>query len=150
MILSANPGLNPMKIRNILRQTSSNSPNPNSKIGWGTINAWVAIQTALTTSIEPGSTNIPSGFLLGQNHPNPFNPSTTIPFSLNKAASISIKVFDMSGRKVATIVNNRLFNPGEVNFAFNASEYGLSSGVYFYILLADGAMVDAKKMILLK
>ena len=150
MILSANPGLNPMKVRDVLRQTSGNSQNPNSQIGWGTVNAWNGIQLALTTSIDPGSGNIPAGYTLGQNYPNPFNPETTIPFSLDRQSMVSMKLFDMSGREVATVFNNRFFNPGQIDFPFNAASYGLSSGVYFYVMIAEGALVGARKMILLK
>lgn len=150
LILSANPNLNPMKVRDILRQTSGNSQNPNSKIGWGTVNAWSAVQLALTTSIGPGSGNIPSGYSLGQNYPNPFNPATTIPFALSQPSTVSMKVYDVSGKEVATIFNNRAFGAGEVSFSFNASSYGLTSGVYFYVLFANGALIDAKKMVLVK
>lgn len=150
MILSANNGLNPMKVRDILRQTSGNSQNPNSLIGWGTLNTWNAIQLALTTSIDPGSGNIPSGYTLGQNYPNPFNPQTTIPFTLERQANVSMKLYDMSGREVATVFNNRFFNPGQIDFPFNAGSYGLSSGVYVYVMIADGALVGARKMLLLK
>lgn len=150
MVLSANPGLNPMKVRDVLRQTSGNSQNPNSQIGWGTVNAWNGIQVALTTSINPGSGNIPAGYTLGQNYPNPFNPETTIPFSLERQSMVSMKLFDMSGREVATVFNNRFFNPGQIDFPFNAGAYGLSSGVYFYVMIAEGALVGARKMILLK
>lgn len=150
LILSANPNLNPMKVRDILRQTSGNSQNPNSKIGWGTVNAWSAVQLALTTSIGPGSGNIPSGYSLGQNYPNPFNPATIIPFALSQPSTVSMKVYDVSGKEVAIIFNNRAFGAGEVSFSFNVSSYGLTSGVYFYVLFANGALIDAKKMVLVK
>src|SRR5690606_12948682 len=87
MILQANPTLTPMQVRDILRQTSSNSSSPNSLIGWGTINAWNAIQLARTTSVDPISGNIPSNYKLGQNVPNPFNPTTSIPVTLTRGAN---------------------------------------------------------------
>lgn len=146
MILQANPTLTPMQVRDILRQTSSNSSSPNSLIGWGTINAWNAIQLARTTSVDPISGNIPSDYKLGQNVPNPFNPATSIPVTLTRGANISIKVFDMAGREAATIT--RFLNAGTAEVPFNGA--GLSSGVYFYALIVDGAFVEAKKMMLMK
>ena len=146
MILQANPTLTPMQVRDILRQTSSNSSSPNSLIGWGTINAWNAIQLARTTSVDPISGNIPSNYKLGQNVPNPFNPTTSIPVTLTRGANISIKVFDMAGREAATI--SRFLNAGAAEVPFNGA--GLSSGVYFYALIVDGAFVEAKKMMLMK
>lgn len=150
MIIQANPSLNPMKIRGVLRTTASNSNNPNSLIGWGTINAWDAIQLALTTSIDPISGNLPDGYSLGQNYPNPFNPMTTIPFSVNKSSVVSLKIYDMSGKEVVTLLNNSAIQPSVQNIQFNTAAIGLSSGVYFYSLIVDGAVVDTKKMILMK
>ncbi len=150
MIIQANPSLNPMKIRGVLRTTASNSNSPNSLIGWGTINAWEAIQLALTTSIEPNSGNLPEGFSLGQNYPNPFNPMTTIPFSVNKSSVISLKIFDISGKEVATLLDNASIQPSVQNIQFNSAAIGLSSGVYFYSLIVDGAAAETKKMILMK
>lgn len=146
LILQANPTLTPMQVRDILRQTSSNTFTPNSFVGWGTVNAWDAIRIARTTSINPISGNVPDGYTLGQNHPNPFNPTTSIPVTLNRGANVSIKVFDMAGREAATIT--RFLNAGTAEVPFNGA--GLSSGVYFYALLVDGSFVEARKMILMK
>ena len=89
--------------------------------------------------------NPPSQFQLG-NYPNPFNPATTIRFSLPRAQRVTLKVFDMIGREVATLLNDRL-EPGQFEVAFNAA--GLSSGVYVYRLQA-GDFGTAKSMVLLK
>jgi serine protease AprX len=148
MLLQANPTLTPMQVRDILRQTSSNSFTPNSLVGWGLINAWDAIVIARTTSIDPISGNIPNDYTLGQNVPNPFNPATVIPIELKKGGNVTIKVFDMAGRESATI--NRFFNAGTAEIQFNASQYGLSSGVYFYAMIVDGNFVQARKMMLVK
>ena len=92
-------------------------------------------------------------FLLEQNYPNPFNPSTTIkysiPFVVNEYFSFSnttLKVFDILGREVATLVNKQQ-NAGNYEVIFNASN--LSSGVYFY-RLQSGNFVETKKLILLR
>jgi len=75
--------------------------------------------------------SIPKDFTLYQNYPNPFNPSTTIRILLPKREHVTLKVFDVLGREVATLINGEL-NPGEHSVVFNAK--GLASGVYFYRL----------------
>lgn len=87
-------------------------------------------------------------FTLDQNYPNPFNPSTTISFNLKKKASVSLKIFDITGRLVKNLINNELTEAGIKSIKYNAS--GLSSGVYFYTLDADGKRIDAKKMVFIK
>ncbi len=85
-------------------------------------------------------------FALSQNYPNPFNPVTQIRFSIPSAGFVNLSVFDLSGRKVAELVNGTS-KAGEYSVDFNAS--GLSSGVYFYRLSA-GNFTEVKKMTLLK
>lgn len=85
-------------------------------------------------------------FELAQNYPNPFNPSTTINFSLAKSSDVSLKVYDMLGKEVATIVNGSM-NQGSHQVTFDASD--LASGLYVYtIRTAD--FVSSKKMMLMK
>jgi hypothetical protein len=89
---------------------------------------------------------IASGFELKQNYPNPFNPSTRIQYQVSNASKVSLKVFDVIGNEVATLVNE--YKPaGNYEVELNAEE--LSSGVYFYKLQADN-LVETKKMILLR
>ncbi|MBN1632663.1 MAG: T9SS type A sorting domain-containing protein [Ignavibacteria bacterium] len=85
-------------------------------------------------------------FSLNQNYPNPFNPATQIRFSIPAAGRVDLSVYDLSGRKVAELVNS-VKTRGEYVVDFNAS--GLSSGVYFYRLSA-GNFSEVKKMTLLK
>jgi hypothetical protein len=85
-------------------------------------------------------------FALHQNYPNPFNPSTTFSFSLPSKSFVTVKVFDLIGREVATIVNEEL-QAG--NYSRQWVAEGLSNGVYFYRLQA-GKFVETKKLILLK
>jgi hypothetical protein len=85
-------------------------------------------------------------FDLSQNYPNPFNPTTTFQFTLGSAADVSLKAFDLLGREVATIVNER-FSAGTHSRQWNAS--ALASGIYFYTLKAD-KYSSTKKLILLK
>jgi beta-N-acetylhexosaminidase len=89
--------------------------------------------------------NLPNGYHLS-NFPNPFNPSTTIRFSLPRQSFVLLKIFDLLGREVATLVNEEK-NIGSYNVEFTASD--LPSGVYFYRLQA-GSFAKIKKMILLK
>lgn len=94
---------------------------------------------------------LPNTFALEQNHPNPFNPSTTISFSLPLEAKVNIKLFNMLGQEVAKITEGN-FQAGNHNLQFNANE--LSSGAYIYTLEATGvnseSFKSSKKMLLLK
>lgn len=86
-------------------------------------------------------------YILEQNYPNPFNPSTQIAFSLSKKEAITLEIFDILGKKVATLLTNESKNPGRHLVNFDAVD--LSTGVYFYKMQA-GNMVEMKKMILVK
>ncbi len=88
----------------------------------------------------------PTDFQLEQNYPNPFNPSTTITYQLPTTSNVSLKVFDMLGREVATLVNERQ-NAGQYQVRFDATR--LASGMYFYRLQAGG-YIETKKMMLVK
>lgn len=92
--------------------------------------------------------DIPSTFSLSQNYPNPFNPSTTINYSIASAGNVTLKVYDMLGREVATLVNEYK-QPGNYNSQFSIVNYQLASGVYFYRLQA-GSFSQTKKLILMK
>jgi Ice-binding-like/Secretion system C-terminal sorting domain len=92
----------------------------------------------------------PEVFALSQNYPNPFNPSTTIRYSLEKSGMVSLKVYNILGQEVATLVNDRQ-DAGSYSVPFNTMQgkANLASGVYFYRLDA-GSFVSIKKMILMK
>jgi hypothetical protein len=92
------------------------------------------------------SENLPAIFSLSQNFPNPFNPTTTIKFSLPQAEFVTIKVFDILGNEVE-ILANKVFEAGEHSLTWNAKN--LSSGIYFYNLSSD-KYNETKKMILLR
>ena len=85
-------------------------------------------------------------FYLGQNYPNPFNPSTTIRFRIAESGLVSLKVFDILGREVATLVNE-VKPAGNYEVEFDGGE--LASGIYFYRLKAGG-FTQTRKAILLK
>ena len=89
---------------------------------------------------------VPSKFSLSQNYPNPFNPETKINYSLPVAGNVSIKIFDIAGKEIMQLVNEKQ-DAGFYTVRFNAS--GLSSGTYFYKLTA-GDFSETRKMLLLK
>jgi thermitase len=103
-----------------------------------------AVGVDIVTSV--GSSSIPSQFLLQQNFPNPFNPSTVIRYQIPEFSHVSLKVFDILGREVATLVNEQK-SPGAYTVQWNGS--GVVSGVYLYRLTA-GAFVETKKAVVLK
>jgi hypothetical protein len=103
------------------------------------------IQISGTTNITE-NTNIPYNFVLSQNYPNPFNPSTNIRYTLPQESNVAIKVYDILGREVATLVDEHK-SAGTYNIQFNASI--LSSGIYIYRIVASN-FVQSKKMVLLK
>lgn len=92
------------------------------------------------------SSEVPSGFSLGQNYPNPFNPSTTIKFDIQKSGPVTLKVYDVTGKEVRSLVNEKL-GTGTYEYNFNASN--LNSGVYFYKLVS-GNYSETRKMLLVK
>jgi hypothetical protein len=89
---------------------------------------------------------VPLRFELYNNYPNPFNPATTIDYSIPKTSLVTIKVFDILGREVKTLVNEEKTSG---NYSIKFNESGLASGVYFY-RLQSGDFVSTKKMLLLK
>lgn len=95
---------------------------------------------------EPGTGQLPKSFELGQNFPNPFNPTTAISYKLSALSSVTLKVYDVLGRKVETLVDTRE-NAGNHFVTFNGDK--LASGVYFYTLEAGGVTLR-KKMVLIK
>ena len=88
----------------------------------------------------------PDGYKLSQNYPNPFNPTTNIQFEIREAGDVSLKVYDLTGREVASLVNSRM-SAGEHSVTFDASN--LSSGVYLYVLQANNIRLT-NKMTLIK
>ena len=98
------------------------------------------------TGVETTSSGMPSAYQLSQNFPNPFNPVTTIRYSITKTSNVSLKVFDMLGREVQTLVNT-MQAPGQYSVTLNAQNFG--SGVYFYRLSA-GTFMETKRLMVLK
>jgi hypothetical protein len=95
---------------------------------------------------------VPLKYALFQNYPNPFNPSTTIEFTVPQREHVMLRLFDLLGREVATLVNEEL-HPGKYSVVFDAER--LASGVYFYRLSAFSAsggssFIQTKRMVLIK
>ncbi|MDR3628072.1 MAG: T9SS type A sorting domain-containing protein [Ignavibacteriaceae bacterium] len=114
---------------------------------------WYLIGTVLNkdtlgtiVSVKEISNNLPQKFDLLQNYPNPFNPTTIIEYQLPKGGFATLKIYDILGREVSTLVNG-FRTQGKYSISFNASK--LASGIYFYQLKSNG-FSSIKKMILTK
>jgi hypothetical protein len=115
--------------------------------GWVvTSNGEILHYPTTLTSIEGQPDNSPLELALQQNYPNPFNPTTAIGFSLPTAGYVSLNVYDVLGREVATMVNEEL-SSGNYQRTFSAN--GLASGVYIY-RLRSGSLVQEKRMLLIR
>jgi len=97
--------------------------------------------------IKKISENIPKDYMLYQNYPNPFNPSTKIKFDIPKNSNVILKVYDIMGREVKTIVDNEYLHAGSYEVNFDGTD--ISSGVYFYRFIA-GDYSAAKRMSMIK
>jgi len=107
--------------------------------------------TYLPVGINTISSGVPDKFMLHQNYPNPFNPTTNIKFDIAKTGLVNIRVFDILGREIATLVND-ILQPGFYSVPFSAGEStnnGLASGIYFYKITAS-EYTDIKKMLITK
>ncbi len=130
----------------ILASSSQTSPTALLKGSTGTIRI---VPTSEQPPPPPGGqaeTPVPGEFSLAQNYPNPFNPTTTISYELPKQSQVTLKIFDILGCDVLTLVN-RIEEPGYRSVVFNAQ--GLPSGIYFYRLQA-GNFTETRKLLLLK
>lgn len=98
------------------------------------------------TRITGGENGVPEKYSLGQNYPNPFNPETKIDFTIPQNNLVTIKVYDITGKEVMTLVNKSM-NKGTYTVTFDGTK--LNSGVYFY-KLTSGSYSETKKMIMVK
>lgn len=126
---------NPSYVGSYLSTTSDHYP------------VWTRFKFGIITSNDDEILETPETVTLNQNYPNPFNPSTVISYTLNSSTNVTLNVYDITGRKVATLVNGRQA-AGAQEVSFDASS--LASGMYIYRLqTADGASLT-KKMVLIK
>jgi hypothetical protein len=119
-------------------------------------NKWIGTDAGLAVFKEGGvvsaeensnpKSQLPSHITLYQNYPNPFNPTTTIEFAIPTSGYVSLKVFNITGQEVATLVNKELILG---NHKVEWNPQNLSSGLYFYKLETKG-YIETKKLILMK
>jgi hypothetical protein len=112
------------------------------------LSVWIALVNDTSTVGVPTEEGYASSFALYQNYPNPFNPSTMIRFNVLQREHVVLKVFDVLGREITTLVD-RIVEAGEHTVVFSAWDYHLSSGTYFYRMTA-GSFVQTKKFIILE
>jgi hypothetical protein len=127
-----------------MRLTASRAATPDNQYGWGIVNALAAINYLSPSGA--GSGQNPTSFALDQNYPNPFNPTTTIRFKVPSSTFVSLKVYDILGREVATLVDG-MQQAGSHEVRFHADN--LSSEVYFCRMNA-GEFTATTKLLLAK
>ena len=121
------------KVRHTLGQAvSGSSSNPELVVRHG---FWARKGSGPATAVEDPTPSLPKSTRLDQNHPNPFNPRTTISYALSEEGHVTLNVYDVRGRRVATLVNQTQ-SAGEHSLVFAPED--LASGVYFYQLKAPG------------
>jgi len=113
----------------------------------GEIRGQVGFGGGIVTSVGSIPDVVPASFTLMQNYPNPFNPETVIPFTVSERSLITIKVFDLLGQEVQTLLNETL-SSGAYTVRFNGA--GIASGVYFYRLTGSQGFSAMRKMIVVK
>ena len=130
-----------------LEQNYPNPFNPTTEIRTGGAGVWQRpVSEVLLGVADRTITGTPDSFVLLQNYPNPFNPVTTISYQIPSQSHVTLTVYDVLGREVATLVDEDE-TPGAKSLQFNAS--GLASGTYFYRLKA-GPFMSVKRSLLVK
>ena len=114
----------------------------------GEIRGNLKLGSGVTTSVRSVSEQVPTAFILNQNYPNPFNPTTTISYQLPNNHYVTLKVYDILGKEVTTLVSE-MKEAGNYNVQLSTNSYKLSSGIYFYRLTA-GNYTATKKLVLMK
>ncbi|TSA28635.1 MAG: T9SS C-terminal target domain-containing protein [Bacteroidetes bacterium] len=117
-----------------------------ARLDEGNLSVWTALIDSLHVGITPGK-EIAGPLSLEQNYPNPFQEYTYFPYKIHTPASVTLSVFDMFGRQVAVVVQDRLHQPGKYVEQFDASQYNLSPGFY-YVSLTCGEQTQKRKMII--
>lgn len=151
LMLQADSSLDASEVKAILESTARSDAftgtTPNPTWGYGKVDAFAAVSSVLNpTGISSGNQATPRDFVLRQNYPNPFNPTTTITFVLPHASDVTLHVYDITGRKVRTLINGQM-SAGSHQVVFEARD--LTSGIYFY-RLNTGKFVQTKRMLLIR
>jgi serine protease AprX len=143
LLLEVAPNLTPMQLASLLKNTASQSNNPDNLYGWGIINTYAAAQSLLT---DTNLGSIPEDFYILQNYPNPFNPSTKIRFAVPEKSNVKLTLYDVLGRELRVIFDDEV-NPGVKEIEFNGSN--LTSGVYL-VRMSSNSYQKTIKITLLK
>ncbi|RKY98870.1 MAG: hypothetical protein DRQ13_03080 [Ignavibacteriae bacterium] len=143
LILSVDPTLTPIELRELLKSTASKSINPDNLMGWGIINTLEVVNSLVTTA---EGDEIPEDFYILRNYPNPFNPSTKVQFSVPQQSDVKITLHDMLGREVKLLFNDEV-DAGMQEFVVDARN--LASGVYL-VRMITGTFNKTIKISLLK
>jgi len=130
----------------LIQDRVGNALTPAGLIAKDTVLAFLTRVLGSVSAVEIASSKLPTSYALEQNYPNPFNPSTRIGFKVQVSGFTSLRIFDLLGREVATLVNEELM-PGSYEATWDAAR--LPSGVYFYRLQA-GEFVETKKLVLMR
>ncbi|GBD87452.1 hypothetical protein BMS3Abin03_01384 [bacterium BMS3Abin03] len=107
--------------------------------------AYIHVLDPVTSVLDE---NQPYEFSLSQNYPNPFNPSTTIEYTIGERKNVLLKIYNLLGIEVAAL-ENEVQSPGNYKLNFNADDFNLPSGVYFY-RISSGSFIECKKMIIMR
>jgi serine protease AprX len=145
-LLSYNPKLTPMQVRDALRNTASQNTAPDRHMGWGIIDALAALNYAKTLSIGDDNIETPDNFILYQNYPNPFNPTTKVKYFVPRGTNVRINLYNILGSQI-NILYDGFAATGDHELTLDASK--LSSGVYFVKFSAEDYQ-KAIKITLLK
>ena len=117
---------------------------------WNTPAEWMTVamagrETVVSSELE---SELPEAITLAQNYPNPFNPSTSIQFTLPEAQRVTLRVFDVLGRQVTSLLRDESLGAGTHSVRFDAS--GLASGIYLYRLESGSSVAISRRMLLTK
>ncbi len=110
----------------------------------GAMSIWTAIIDSVFLGVDAEADN---GLMLEQNAPNPFNGSTLFSFKLRHADKVSLKVYDIFGQEVATLINKEMLKPGKYRRQFDANAYKLPSGIYLFSLITSDKVVTRKMVV---
>jgi hypothetical protein len=133
--------------KNVKAQNYSYSLSADTSLGVAKNNLKIAIDGLVTTGVaDIVNGNAPTAYALSQNYPNPFNPTTIISYQLPISGNVSITVYDMTGREIATLFAG-VRTAGSYTATFSST--GLASGVYMYQMKA-GNFVETKRLVVLK
>ena len=138
VVLSAHPDWTPMQVRDAFMMTADRADKPDNDYGYGVVDVMAAIEYD-TSNVNDDM--LPEEFSIIKVYPNPFNPSTTIWFIVKSNHATSLRVYNIAGKLVETIVNDKLL-PGEYTYTWKAS--GLPSGIYFVQLKTPSSSITQK------